>query len=93
MERKKHLCFDCKNAYAGKCKWFNIKNGGTKNAIPQGCEFCSNKNGYKIYECPNFILDKPLTNSQIAKLNNISYASDIHKLAQIRKTFTKKVDR
>ena len=91
MERKKHLCFDCKNAYAGKCEWLNIENGGTENAIPKGCEFCLNKNGYKITQCPNFVSDI-LTKKEIAKKKNISYRTYLRRLKKIREKLSQKFD-
>lgn len=83
-KRKSTLCWDCQNAYYGKCSWFTdftpVEDWEAietiiKNTIRtgSGSYILHNTKSYRVDRCPNFVRDKKQkTNKELANELGIS---------------------
>lgn len=77
MKNKKTLCWDCQNAYAHKCSWFeNFTPVPGWSALPTKIKYAHKVcDSFRVKECPNFVEDEKIeikTNKEKAKEQGIS---------------------
>jgi len=74
--KRKTLCWDCQNAYYGKCPWFTdytpVENWeAIKTRVKHGLNRFDES--YCVHKCPNFVRDKKQkTVKELAKEMGIS---------------------